>query len=718
MRIKKCITLTALAALPLIAAARPASPDLMRHVNTDGTAVEFRVHGDEYFSFMTDAAGESILEFDKAGNLKPALRNGVKLRAVQDDIAILRAETPVVKFTAPERPMSRMAALETSGPDKGRTVYPSVGNVRSCVILMEFPDRPYSMADPKAYYERFCNEEGFSDYDALGSVRDYYKKASNGKFVPQFDIYGPVKLSHPAAWYTTIADDDPIWKEMTDWEKSAAKSSKQPRFGYALQEAMETLAPEVDFSQYDYDENGEIDNIFFFYSGPGQADSHQATDIWPHQSDYRAYVEGYAQYSLGNVFKLPRQIYNGVEFTCYATSCELNSNSTIPEDKRPWVDGIGAFCHEFGHVLGLPDLYDVNYAGCKTPGKYSVMDQGSYNRLSTSPPTFSGYEQWLCRWIEYTDAEDGNGYTLNPLTADDRNCVRVRLQRPGGTANYYSEYFLFESRANDIWDSELPEQGVLIWRINYKPNEWKSNRVNSGSTPYVEVIESSKRTTAWPGNNETGIILPSDNVLYSTEMRAPYTGYITGLDFDYDTGLGYVEVNKHTPTDETVVLTEKPTVNHEDREVYLTWNEIPGMQYAVSVKRFDDTGRAYIVDSLDEYVVDDPFCVVRNISRSQWEQTFEAYVRVVDVVPGKRTSNVISFIPSEMAQGESPEAGIEGVGDIAVEVPVIYGANGYIVAPEGSKVYNMSGTECGTSDLPAGVYIVVTKGATAKVVVR
>ena len=113
MKFSNIIATTALAALPLIAAARPASPELMRHVNPDGSVVEFRMFGDDKFSYITDASGESILEFNAEGRLVPMMRDGVALHAIESDINRLREG--LIDFEVAPRKVSRMADLETSG---------------------------------------------------------------------------------------------------------------------------------------------------------------------------------------------------------------------------------------------------------------------------------------------------------------------------------------------------------------------------------------------------------------------------------------------------------------------------------------------------------------------------------------------------------------------------------------------------------------------------
>ncbi|MDE6010257.1 MAG: M6 family metalloprotease domain-containing protein [Muribaculaceae bacterium] len=710
MRLKNLIATTAFAALPLFAAARPASPELMRHVNPDGTTVEFRLYGNEHFSYMTDAQGVSILEYDRTGRLAPAMRDGIVLHANEATITRLQAEQPEITMPG-ERKIARMADLEPFGENKGRTTFPSIGeNVRACVILMEFPDRPFISADPQKLFNDLCNKEGYDEYGSMGSARDYYRAVSNGKFVPQFDVYGPVKLEHEADWYCNIAADDPILEGLNSAQRQVLAQSKQPRFGYAIYEAMQALQDKVDFSVYDFDNNGEIDNVFFFYSGWGQADTGDKSSVWPHQSDYRGYCP---PYTLGTIFKLPPIYVNGKQLTCYATSCELNSSPRIPAEDKPWVDGIGAFCHEFAHVLGLPDLYDTSGSGCKTPGTYSIMDQGSYNMLSTCPPTFSAYEQWVCKWLEYDDAEAGEVYTLNPLTADNRSCMRLRIPLAGG-AGYSSEYYVFESRNNDGWDASLPEQGIFIWRINFSNSVWADNSVNSGASPRVEMIGKDSRNFAWyPEDDETPLyIVPDMKVIVPTSTRQPYPAYISKINYDWDTGVGYLEYNKNMPLDEAPVLYTDSKKSAAKREVYLNWSEMPGMDYMLTVTRTDDAGREYIVDGLDNaLILGSTSRTVRNITATQWKQKFKAYVRAFNGVPGKAISNIHEFVPDELEEGV-------GVTGVSVDLPVIYGGRGCVVAPEGSKVYNMSGIECGMYDLPAGIYIVVADGVTAKVTVR
>lgn len=695
MNKKNLYALAAMAAVALPALSRPASPELMRHMNPDGTVVEFYMNGDENFHYFTDASRSVILE-DINGTLTPAVRDGRKLMLNQANLNMLEAEVnkfPVVSKSAGK--VNRMAALDAGG----RSTYPTIGEVRACVILVEYPDTPFSMADPVDQFYRLCNEKGYSDYNSKGSAKDYFEACSGGKFSPTFDVYGPVRLKHEAKWY--VGADDPT---LIGYEKNA-------RFGEAIKEALEALDPEVDFSIYDYDNNGEIDNIFFFYSGYGQNDTKDKNTVWPHQANFWRYTNIYPN-SLG----LDRLYVDGVEMTTYACSCELNGNGAIPPSSRPWVDGIGAFCHEYGHVLGLPDLYNtLGGIDPNTPGYYTVMDNGSYNELSTCPPVFSAYEKWVCKWIELEDLVDGQDVTLRAQTSENPNAYRIRIPRPG-TNRYYSEYFILEARNATSWDRSLADHGMLIWRINYDASAWVNNQVNTNNNYRISLISPTGKTTkgAFPGEN-AGVtyITPSTGQLYSNLTKKPIPATLTNIYFNYDDPTSETvtfEYNKYGENQLTTLLHSNIEADQDNHSFTLKWDAVAEADsYQLTVKRRNSSNAEFVVAGLDETNVGNVTSyLIDTLTDTQWKQTFTAYVRPVAGIPSSKTSNVLTFIPANLSA-------IEG---IDAEIPFICGGRGEIIAPEDARVFDLSGMETGKQNLAPGVYIVVLPGVTSKVVVR
>lgn len=324
------------------------------------------------------------------------------------------------------------------------THFPSYGEQRTLVILVEFPNQSFSIENPNDYYSRMLNEEGFSDYGATGSARDYFVENSLGKFIPQFDVYGPVKLENDYSYYG----------ENDKWGQDV-----KPEF-LAI-DACTLMDDEIDFSIYDCNKDGFIDNVYIFYAGYGEADGGGSETIWPHSWD------------LSIASKTP-YYFDGLRLDHYACSNEIKHSTEEP-------DGIGTFCHEFGHVLGLPDLYATSYTTAYTPGRWDIMDAGSYNNSSRTPPYYSAFERYALDWLDPEPVREGEKELL-PIHKSNF-AYRAR-------ALDYNEYFLIENRQQEGYDAFLPGHGMLIWHIDYDMAVWDRNTVNNyASHQRVDLIE-------------------------------------------------------------------------------------------------------------------------------------------------------------------------------------------------------------------------------------
>lgn len=480
------------AGLPLLMSARPAAPGLRTVVNADGSTVELRCFGDEHFDYYTDASVSTVMELDASGNWKPAMRDGRVLRPVRSDLLLLQGElTP----NPAAQMKTRMAPIDKY---TGRTSFPTLQkDVHSLVVLIEFSDTKFTVPDVRQAIDDMLNKPGYDAYLSNGSARDYYEASSAGQFTPIFDVVGPVTVSDLSSYY--VGRNGKNEAGQTLWG-----AGRCGRFGEAIQEALGQLDEEIDFSKYDYDGDDDIDTVFFFYAGYGQADSGKTTTVWPHQADFSSYCfDGYGSLGL-------EQLYlDGKRVGPYACSNELNFK--VPAGhSQPWLDGIGAFCHEFGHVLGLPDLYDTvdQYSTADTPGAWSIMDTGSYSGNSTCPPLFSAYERWACRWLEFDDPvvnkADGtivlgdDGFVTVPSLAKENKAVRLGLvkYRPGYPV-YEDEFYVCETRQKSGWDAELPDEGMLIWHFAFDYSLWRANSVNSKNFMGVSIVRSddaSKKT--------------------------------------------------------------------------------------------------------------------------------------------------------------------------------------------------------------------------------
>ena len=691
MNIKYLIAAAAIA-LPALLGAKPADPRLRTVKNPDGTTIQIRVHGDEHFNFMTDAERSTILERNADGFYVKAMRNGKPLAFNKDNVEMLRAEAPVLfpTFEASDNGarsgMQRMATLNS----EGRSNYPTIGKGnRSLVVLVEFQDVEFTVPDPKEYFTRQLNEPGFSDYGGKGSAIDYYKAISNGLYQPQFDVYGPVKVSKNAAYF---------------------KDNNSGNMGLLIREALTQLhdAGEIDFSNYDFDENGIVDTVFIYYAGYGSADS-QTETIWPHQYDYQYLVNYFGQTQLR---------FDGKKIGPYACGNELKGYN--PETRRqpwldgsePWVDGIGTFVHEYGHVLGLPDLYDVEYSDkAVTPGIWDVMDAGCYNFEGCVPPLYSAYEQWVCRWLEYTDAEDASHYDLKSLGATDTpTAVRIRIPMSSDGKTFQSEYFVIESRDNSGWDACFPDSGLLVWRINYKKNLWTGNSVNSKSSSNVEIVYAKNEIR--PVFTEGAIYSGGDVELKPSRNYSLWKSpVITGIGYDADTKTGMFDYNMVEPTDVATVLHDVPYADADGARAFtLTWDPVEGVDsYRVTVT----TKSGKIIDGYDgKNVGNVNTAYVSGLSSAYWKLEMQAYVTcVVQGMNSTATSNVIKFKPSDLPKDNA----VEGVEDSAI---IIRGGEGRVIAPEGAVVYSVAGQRVHNAGLAPGIYIVSYGARTVKVMVR
>lgn len=366
---------------------------------------------------------------------------------------------------------------ETRGPGLYDYSFPCTGHQKVLVILAEFKDvrfnsknkSPYNKIDAKTYFTEMLNKEGFDTYGGTGSARDWFLQNSNGKFDPEFDVFGPVTLTQNVSYYG--AND--------------IKSDEDVRAYQMVIDACKALDSEIDFKEYDRNGDGYVDNVYVFYAGYGEADTEaQENTVWPHSWEI-SWATAPNDYVRGEPLEL-----DGVKIDRYACSNETcgiigydRYDNPVNAD-RP--DGIGTFVHEFSHVMGLPDLYSTaEYKSYKdvafTPEDFSVMDYGPYNNDGMTPPNYSAYERYALDWI-----------TPDVLTAGRRS-----LQNLGDTnqafilkADKEQEFYLFENRQQTGWDKYIPGHGMLVWHVDFDKTVFYNNEVNNTKDhQYVDLVE-------------------------------------------------------------------------------------------------------------------------------------------------------------------------------------------------------------------------------------
>ena len=405
----------------------PAKPVKKTVRQADGTLIELTLRGDEHYSFYTAEDGTPY-------QLKA---DGQLLRLTREEVSERWTALRNERLAAdPRRANARMKSPKEVGVPNVTT-----GKHRGLVILVEFSDVKFASADPQATFNRFFNEEGYHEYGNAGSVKDYFLKQSYGKLEIDFDVVGPYTTGGKLATYGAQIGD------VSDVNPTAM-----------VMEGIDQAAKDVDFSNYDWDNDGEVDQIFLICAGYDQAEGADGDYIWPHEWNLEA--QGI------------QRKYNGKRLNTYGVATELwgdGKNTNL--DKT--IAGIGTACHEFSHCLGLPDFYDTGSSGGFGMHIWSVMDYGPYLDGGHTPPGYTSYERWFAGWLEPTELKEMTTVTdMKPLVTTPEAYI---LYNEGNK----KEFYLLENRQPVDFDAKLPGHGMLVLHVDYDAGAWMTNSVNT-----------------------------------------------------------------------------------------------------------------------------------------------------------------------------------------------------------------------------------------------
>jgi len=510
MFLKKMILSTVVATcVGQAAMAIPAYPRPKVVKQADGTYVTITLCGDEHGHMALADDGQPLCFNGATGNYEYAtLQNGaIVASGIKAENAAVRGQKALAFLKKQDRngifstyeqqrklamvqiAKSRVALAKAKNNGSTRAAvsntdmrinnFPTTGVQHSLVILAQFSDCPFTTVGDniQQFYFDMLNKEGFTyNNGANGSARDFYVASSNGKFLPTFDVVGPVTLPKGYAYYGENGSNRDNAAHLMEFVKEAC-----------------TLAdPLVDFSQYDHDGDGLVDNVFIYYAGYGEADSGKGNTIWPHAADYRGVCKD------AGVSDTKLEL-DGKQIASYTCSNEINGQTQYAQPT-----GIGTFVHEFGHVLGLADHYDsqASSVGGEAfhPGAYDTMASGSYNNNGNTPPTFSAFERASLGWLDYVELS-ATSAQLNvlPNLAESNKAYRVSVN---GTLG--KEFFILENRQQTGWDTYLPGHGMLMWHIDYDENAWQANVVNTNNAHQrIDIVEADKIKTAATRDGDT-----------------------------------------------------------------------------------------------------------------------------------------------------------------------------------------------------------------------
>lgn len=481
----------------------PAWPGVFKYTQPDGTVISLQRHGDEFFSWTTLAGTDQVVALDADGFYRASFLDEAT-----------RAEGQRLRQSVNH---GRIRPRGTQNDD-----VMTHGARHIPVLLASFADVQFQISNPQSQFNALLNEKGYSANGGTGSVQDYYVDNSKGEFTPIFDVFGPVTLSG----------------KMADYGYNEG-SNHSVKAHVAVAEAAQLLDNEIDFSQYDYNHDGAVDMMLFYYAGYNEAEGGPEDSIWPHQS------------SLGGSVTL-----DGKKLGTYFCTSELRGNEGVN------MCGIGTTCHEFGHSLGLPDFYDTDYdknGKCAALLWFSTMCSGSYNNNGCTPPYFNAEERMILGWMADSDIQTLEKGTVTFGSIKDDITYRSYTDTEG-------EYFLYECRDGSGWDKPLKSSG-LVGLVVYHVDKSKVRSVG-GLTPYEQWNQWNRYNTI----NAYGAHPCFYVVVADDQENLNYTG-TSGWSSDRITFPGAAHITSYSPVDwegdETGELISE--ISYSDGKVTLTY---------------------------------------------------------------------------------------------------------------------------------------------------
>ena len=418
-----CLVILSVIALCMWAAPTMRVRKTIRLAN--GEKVEVTMRGDEDFTYMITADGRVAELMEEGYVLRPFEQSETQRKA---RLASIRAPR-------------RSNAVQAQAPLR------SIGSPTIAVVLAEFYDVKFSEevsgTNPEETFQKFFQGNGnddparFTELGSYGAVRDYFRDQSQGLFTPNFKVVGTVTVP------------------------SIHHAYPNNRAGFrdeALTKA--TQLEGVNWNDYDSDGDGKVDAVIIVFPGLGHNQNGDANDM-------HACCWG------GAVTK------NGVTFATQLIGPEQRLKSS-----GPVINGIGVFCHEMSHMLGLPDFYDTT-SPADAPGMdiWDIMDYGEYTGAGTRPTGYTAYEKEYMGWITIPELEGAQHLEMTSL-AEGGQAYRICNK-----ANR-DEYYILEVRNKNYkadgyynWDETMCNtytgQGLLVTHVDFTPSLWNSNSPNS-----------------------------------------------------------------------------------------------------------------------------------------------------------------------------------------------------------------------------------------------
>ena len=437
----------------------------------DGTTITVRAYGDEDLSYFL--ASDGTLLYQEGTNFYIAgvkadgtlystgvLAHEPSMRTIKE-ISAIKAQNAKAFYNSMEtQAKANKVRREPMTPDN--SLLPSLGKHKIPVILVEFSDVEFSVENPKATFDKYLNGKELFNKETdpemgqnYASVAKYFKDMSFGKFEPEFEVHGPVNLGKPLATY-------------------GAGYSSEENMGLLLTDACTAVDDEVDFTQYDSNDDGNIDLIYIIYAGFSQSIAGNSTDCIHPKSGYLSLAKS----------------FDGMDVKRYGVNNELNGT---PADQAngPIINGIGLFCHEFSHCMGLPDLYPKSGSiaeACinQNMDYWSLMDAGEYTANGYRPTAYTAWERERLGWMEIGTLTGPSNVELKSL---DEGGAAFRIYNDKDETGH--EYYIVENVQNNGWNKNLFGNGLMVTHVDYLSSQFSLGGCkvnNTGGHPRMHVM--------------------------------------------------------------------------------------------------------------------------------------------------------------------------------------------------------------------------------------
>ena len=540
----------------------------------DGSVVTVILRGDEHINWYTTLDGVLLVQgadnnyyigkVEKSGNLIATKQLAHEAHTRSQAELNLIAKQDKEKFYAYVNKIAEESenAYNNSPLTRGPIVdsgyggvpyFPHTGSPKALVILAEFQDTTFTIQDTKKVFTNYLmNEDHFSDkrYNQdqnYKGVRGYFKDCSYGKFTPVFDVVGPIKLPEAHAVYGAGND----------------------RMDLLLADACAAVDGMVNFADYDANNDGIVDLVYIIYAGhSANTSGNKDTNIWPKSGTI----------TISNKF-------DGKSIRRYGVSNELNGSEKTSKNNKK-INGIGLFCHEFSHTLGLPDIYAYNTDAENQDNQgmeyWDIMDGGTGIRGGRVPASYLAWEREVMGWMNIDELK--NDITINNLKSIDNGGKAYKIVNPKNSNEYIVLQSIQKGAWNQGWGDNTYGKGLFAYRISYK-----SGKVNIFD--YPNNLKGKPRVIPIPAD---GKILAAANAGGKLNV---YTAQLNGDPYPYN---GINKIDNFKMYDGTILKWSIYDIVENDAERYVSFkfknNETTGIQSPSIIERSTSDNHIYTLD--------------------------------------------------------------------------------------------------------------------------